>query len=208
MKVEGHITYFEFSNADNIRRVLQSIDNRQNLHREVQAMFGSSREESSSLYRVEELNDRIRIIVQSNREPNIRASKLFGAADSVQHGNIGKYYEGLRSGHCVSFKLETFPFYSFYNEKTKNPTRRFLKNEGKRTEWIRKKLADAGMDLISFSEADMGQHFIGKRQTSGHFRAYEFRGRARVVDEEVLARYIQSGIGVEKAYGEGLLLLS
>lgn len=208
MKVEGHITYFEFKSADNIRRVLQRLSNRQDLHREVQAMFNSSREDSGSLYRIEEMEDRVRIIVQSNREPNIQASKLFSMADSVQHGDIGKYYEGLQSGHSVFFKLETFPFYSFYNEKTKNPTRRFLKNEGKRAEWIRKKLADAGLKLISFSEADMGQHFIGKRQTSGHFRAYEFRGRARVVDEEVLASYIQSGIGVEKAYGEGLLLLS
>ena len=208
MRVEGHITYFEFKSADSIRRVLQRIGNRHDLHREVQAMFNSAREDSGSLYRVEEKDDRVLIIVQSNREPNIAASKLFCMADSVQHGDIGKYYEGLRSGHCVSFRLETFPFYAFYNEKTKNPTRRFLKDEGRRAEWIRKKLADAGMDLISFSEADMGQHFIGKRQTSGHFRAYEFRGRARVIDEEALARYIQSGIGVEKAYGEGLLLLS
>ena len=208
MRTDGHITYFDFTERDSIVELLHITKNRQLVHREVQAMFNSSREDSSSLYRIEEMEDRVRIIVQSNREPNIQASKLFGMADSVQHGDIGKYYEGLQSGHCVFFKLETFPFYSFYNEKTKNPTRRFLKNEGKRAEWIRKKLADAGLKLISFSEADMGQHFIGKRQTSGHFRAYEFRGRARVVDEEALARYIQTGIGVEKAYGEGLLLLS
>lgn len=212
MEVQGFVTYFEFTYKDyeNNKQIRDCLNNRQFLHKEIQKMFNSSRKDSSSLYRVESSkNGDYVITVKSKDIPQIENSTLFRGIKASKIIDMSKYYQGLSKGMPVNFKLEAMPYYSFIPSGAKNPKRRVITNEKKRVEWIVQKLEKAGLCISNLSRnQEMDQKFVSKNGCpSGFFKTYDFGGEAMVVDVESLVKALEDGIGPEKAYGAGFLIL-
>lgn len=212
MKVSGFVTYFEFGYKDyeNNKQLRDCLNNRQFFHKELQKMFELSRKDAGVLYRIECSKKGYHVVtVKSNTAPQVENSPLFRSMRVSKPIDMEGYYSGLSDGTRVRFKLEAMPYYSFYPEGAKNPKRRVITNEAARVDWINKKLEGAGVRVCKLSRnQEMDQKFLSKPGSpSGFFKTYDFGGEAVVFNQGLLARAIENGVGPEKAYGAGLLIL-
>ena len=214
MQSNGYLTYFKipYKEYEMDKQAVDCMDNREFLHKEIQKMFGTSRVDSSVLYRIDKSNrnQEIIIAVKSAVVPDIEKSKLFDRYKTdLRTVDLSKYYAGLEEGVCANFKLEAFPYYYYCKEGKKNPVRRVIKHPEKRAEWLRKKLEDAGLELVSLTEnRDCFQKKISKAPSGiGFFKTFQFSGKVLVKDETKAAKALEDGIGPEKAYGAGFLIL-
>lgn len=214
MQSNGYVTYFKmpYRQYEMDKQAIDCLENREFLHKEIQKMFGTSRIDSSVLYRIDQSKreQAFLITVKSAVVPNIEASSLFRKYKTDSESvDLSKYYAGLKEGFRANFKLEAFPYYYIFKEGKKNPVRRVIKDSKQRVEWLRKKLSESGLELVYLAQdKDDSQKKISKASSgTGYFKTFQFSGKVVVKDEEKAARALENGIGPEKAYGAGLLVL-
>ena len=73
---------------------------------------------------------------------------------------------------------------------------------------MQRKAEQSGFQILSVREEDNGvlQGIKGERNTG--FSTINYIGTLKVTDKELFIKAYTNGLGVEKAYGLGLLLLS
>ncbi|SEH22697.1 type I-E CRISPR-associated protein Cas6/Cse3/CasE [Selenomonas sp. KH1T6] len=176
------------------------------MHRSIQHMFHSSRQESGALYRINP--QRLDVYVWSAEKPDCDSipagMKMIGCRD------FSEIEAGLQEGGCYRFNLLASPCKKVPQEGKKNSRRRFLKTIEERMKWLRNKGGQYGFSVLQVQESheSMTQGLHDKDDTQEIFyKGVIFQGILRIEDVALFKKGWQNGIGPGKAYGQGMLIL-
>lgn len=166
------------------------------------------------LFRIEETATSHHIIVQSHQEPSW--DKAFSGLKVLETPILCKVFNPVLETGCVyRFLLKANPTVkkSVLNEEKPRKTRLGILTEAGQIEWLRRKLADGGAELINAEVVKQEfQHshkkeVIDQQPYQTHL-AVVFEGLLQVLDPTLLFQTLDHGIGSAKGYGFGLLSLA
>lgn len=190
---------------------LQCIRDCQDMHRTIMSAFDSLQKEqprakASILYRMIPIKEGAIVYLTSEIKPDLNIY--------IQKGIL---VEGTRSLDALQglfvlksnwrFDLLTMPSKKI-ESNTKNSKRSYLNLRSDRENWLFRKGEQNGFRVLYLEER-------GEQNTSGyrkkntlHFSAIQFGGILEVTNEQLFWQGFKNGIGPERAYGLGMLMLS
>jgi CRISPR system Cascade subunit CasE len=212
----------------------------QQMHRTILSAFGladqgpgGARLAFGVLFRIEEAPDGVMIYVQSREKPAWqRLPEGYLLPDVDRRGgnpavrDVGGVIASFASGRTLRFRLlanatrKVHPRRRDGSER-KNGTRVPLRDDRERAEWLRRKAADSGFELLHVSVSPgvddirqaprrrvRGSRLDGAHRSEIEFEGVLYDGRLRVGKPGRFRDALERGIGPGKAYGFGLLSLA
>ena len=179
----------------------------QRMHSLLMGLFGTAREGSAVLYRTRLQGMEADVYLYSAVPPE--PEKLVSGMTLAGYRDIGPWLDSVKCGQPLSFDLLTMPSKKITSDG-KNSRRRILRTQEERMAWLKRKAEQNGFSLETVQELPAfrltGAH--GAEQGGRmYLDAYEYRGILSVTDAELFQKAMQAGIGPEKAYGMGMLLV-
>lgn len=180
------------------------------MHRNVMRLYSHSADNNARctekiLYRIVEQQNEVLLYLTSNRLPDMQQAAWI-KHNTVRQCDLQPLLKRFASGQSFSFDLLAHP-----SKKTlrigANSRRVFLRTAQERADWLKHQGEKNGFLVLSFHE-DVPFDLRGKRSTGSIcLRAVRMTGRLKIIDVERFIEAYQSGIGPEKAYGMGMLLI-
>lgn len=180
------------------------------MHKNIMRLYSSSENSVARcagkiLYRIVEQQNEIMLYLTSTHLPDMRKTAWI-KSHTVRQCDLQPLVNRFAPGQSFSFDLLTHP--SKKEMRTgANSHRVFLRTARERADWLQRQGEKGGFRVVSLQE---GAPFDlrGKRPTGNIcLRAVRMMGRLEITDTARFAQAYQSGIGPEKAYGMGMLLL-
>ncbi len=182
--------------------VRQALRDRQDQHRNLTQAFTGK-----FLYRVMTRGDILSLLVLSKEPPdsNMLAAKGYEVQDTQ---NVSALRELYKSGTTLHFNLLAVPSKKVKEEGRDNSRRVFLTSPELRAEWLKRQGEKYGFEVLEVHEPS-AEHKVSVGRKSGPFSitSVEFEGVIRIADADLFWPSWEKGIGPEKAYGLGLMLL-
>ena len=125
-----------------------------------------------------------------------------------------EFNPALTPGQQFSFRLLANPTRKEKRDERKNKPRKPILERAEQEQWLRRKLAEAGADLLEVraeTQATLNAHKRGEkaeREKTQTFVPVLFEGALRVTNPAALATAVENGLGSAKGYGFGLLSLA
>lgn len=186
--------------------VRQSLRNCQDLHRTLMKAFDVSREQAGLLYRMIRTDQSIQIYVQSLVEPDWSRIESCGFI-CLKQRDISTIEDKFRKEAVFRFSVLTYPSKKVKGEG-KNSRRVFLRTPEERLDWLHRQGIKNGFSVLEAYEPEKEQRVSGAKATGSFFLSgVTFEGVLRITDPVLFLKAFQKGIGSEKAYGLGLLML-
>ena len=110
----------------------------------------------------------------------------------------------------LGFDLLAAPSKKVVEPGMKNSKRKFLSAPEERLRWLLRKAEQNGFELLSQEEVGQTVSAVSHKQEKGgfmRFSACRFTGILRITDAEAFQNALCCGIGPEKAYDCGMLLI-
>lgn len=217
---------------DNHRReVVQDLSNCESLHRRIMQVFpqhtpyGAGRTLDQVLYRIEEVNQRPALLVQSSHKADWEQLPAGYFLEEPHQIEITAAYENLTIGQELRFRLLANPSKRISEKNTDHAAmagkRVELQREEDQLHWLQKKGQDHGFTLKTLDphkqilavEAQAltkisGYKKIGDRRSTITLGTVLFEGRLQITDLILFQNALIQGIGHGKAYGCGLLSIA
>ncbi len=183
--------------------IRQTLKDRQDMHRNLARIFGRE-----ILYCVTNQRSIPGLLVLSRQTPDqreleSRGYRLIGIQD------ISSLPELYQENTVFRFEIQACPSKKSKDEKSRNSRRVFLTDPLQRVEWMSRQGQKYGFDVLELHEQSAQQTIIVGRG-SGAFllTAVTFSGVIRITEAKTFWTAWEKGIGPEKAYGMGLMLLA
>ena len=188
------------------RLAADCLRNRQKMHALITRMFNSSQLDNHIQYRIR-VHDRVlSAYIYSDSEV---VEKVNGVR-VVASKNIDDWIDSFEDGQLIRFDLYACPSKKVREEGKKNSKRVILDSVDERVAWLTKKGVQYGYEIESVVEVASvkAQAFhSADRGGSIHLNGYHYQGVLRITDKAFFKEAIRTGIGPEKAYGFGMLLM-
>jgi CRISPR system Cascade subunit CasE len=180
----------------------------QKLHQLVTGLFQCARKDAEILYRCRGRGIHTDLYMYSACpvDPN----RILPGMRLVAQRDVTPWLESMEVGDVFSFQLVTAPFRKVAEDGTRNSRRRALRTQEERLAWLSRKAEQGGFRLLSTEEAPAEKLIARHSAGSGGsltVDAHCYSGFLRVEDAEHFRQTVACGIGPEKAYGLGMLLL-
>ncbi len=180
------------------------------LHRTLQTQgFGTDRETSQMLYRIENTHAGTRVLVQSAQAPDwtaLQANQYLQLPPQTK-----TVVATLAAGTSLRFRLIANPtkkkMRTDAEGKQQHSNRVPLVHEAAQQEWLQRKAMQNGFALRS-CQLSQSQVAYGKRRKGKHaikIYSVQFDGVLTITDADKFQQAWQQGIGPAKAFGCGLL---
>ena len=190
-------------------RVRLSLMDRQKLHQLVTGLFGASRKDAGLLYRYKTAGTKVLLYIYSSVP--LDESRLSGDVRMTGERDVSAWLAGMGNGQILRFDLLTMPFKKVFDGTNKNSRRRLLRDPEERLAWLQRKAEQNGFSVLSVRE-DPAERIFGSHSAEKGGRLYldswRYTGTLRITDEDLFRTAVQNGIGPDKAYGLGMLLLA
>ena len=188
------------------RCAAECLRNRQKMHILITRLFSSSQSDKHIQYRVH-IHDRVlSAYIYSDSE----VVETINSVRVVASKNIDGWIESFDGGQMVRFDLYACPSKKIREEGKKNSRRVMLDSADERLEWLAKKGMQYGFEVESVAEVAPVKVQASHSQDRGgsiHLNGYHYQGVLRITDKEILKKAVRTGVGPEKAYGFGMLLV-
>lgn len=186
--------------------VRQSLQNCQDLHRSIMKAFDTSRCDAKVLYRIVRSDRNIAVYVQSIADPRWERIEANGF-HCEKKKDISRLPESFHAGQALGFSLFGCPAKKIAGEG-KNSRRVILRGEEAQLEWLKRQGEKYGFIILEAHIAGKGEQLSGKK-ASGSFQitGVPFEGVLKIKDPETFRKGMENGIGAEKAYGFGMLMV-
>lgn len=179
------------------------------MHRNIMKLFPPSpdmRAEANVLYRILEEDGQTRLYIASAEKPDLSRAAWLSCGQGMRQRDLAALLAGFREGTALRFDLLAHPSKKV-DVGRGNSARVFLRAEEDRLAWLQRQGEKNGFQVCACRE-DQPRDLRGKRATGEIlFRAVRFTGILRITDAAAFRRGYERGIGPEKAYGMGMLLL-
>ena len=189
------------------REVRKDVADMNLLHKRVMKAFpevegDSPREQLGVLFRIDNNNGELVVLVQSKMEPDW--STLDGGLLRSEYKDIGPIYNKVvKEGAVFSFFLRGNPSVKKRFSEDENPKRIGLYKEEEQRDWLAKRRG--GFEILSLTLIPEGMAATNERGLK--FFSVMFQGVLRVTDSEAFRRTLECGIGSGKAFGFGMMSL-
>ncbi len=188
----------------------QAIRDRNDMHRNIMKAFpradGEARKTMGVQYRLIEKNNSLTALVMSavsgNWEETIRSGYML-----KRERQMDDVLASLTKGRILGMDVLCVPSKKICCDG-KNSRRRFLCSESEREGWLRRKGEMLGFEVLSYRENGVSQACAYKKNMPIRFNYARVLSNVRITDEEKFRLAYSEGIGPEKAYGMGMMLLS
>ncbi len=183
--------------------IRQALKDRQDMHRNLAHAF-----QGKFLYRLTENGNQPELLTLSKELPQEEQLGQNGyRVQGVQ--DVSALREKLKDGAVLRFNLLTSPSKKVETQGRRNSRRDYLSTPALRQEWLQRQGSKYGFDVLEAHEPSAEETIcIGRRTGAFKLTAVEFEGVLRIRDSERFWASWENGIGPEKAYGLGLMLLS
>lgn len=181
----------------------QGIRDRQDLHRNLAKAFSGK-----FLYRMTSSSTDLSLLVLSKALPD--ADRLTACGYQLQNiQDVSPLQLLYRDGAILHFNLLAAPSKKAKEDDRENCRRVFLSTQLLRADWLKRQGEKYGFDVLEAHEPSAEQKLtVGRTSGSFFLTAVEFEGVLQIRDAAVFWPAWENGIGPEKAYGMGLMLLS
>ncbi|MGN1410362.1 MAG: type I-E CRISPR-associated protein Cas6/Cse3/CasE [Eubacteriales bacterium] len=187
--------------------VRQSLYDCVDMHRNIQKLFSESRKEAGVLYRVYSDKTGCFIYVQSEQAPVESEEVRRNGMKITASRDIGEIENSFIPGRQFGFNLLTMPCKKVSDGVSKNSRRRILRAYDERMEWLMKKGSDNGFLILNAEETEGEVLHSSKKTNEMYLHTTKFTGLLQITDAEKFKNAWRHGIGPDKAYGLGMLLL-
>ena len=180
----------------------QALRDRDDMHKNLSQAIGKR-----FIYRVYETRNKVEIITISDDTPDrTELSKRGYCLESTRDmSNLKTLY---REGSVFAFDLLAAPARRIKNNNNKNDRRIFLKSPEERRNWLVWQGKKYGFEVLSEVEAAEKHSFmVGRNSGEFWFTGVKFEGILKITDASLFWKAWETGIGPEKAYGMGLLVI-
>ena len=177
------------------------------MHRNIQALFGSSREDAEVLFRTQKTDKGCSVYILSACAPTFDEKAAHNGMIFAGSRDMAAVEALFTAGRTFRFDLLTMPAKKELDRTRKNSQRRILRDPAERVEWLGKKADQGGFRLLSVSDEE-GETLHAKK-SSGELWLHttRFTGTLRIEEPEKFLHAWKYGIGAEKAYGLGMLMV-
>lgn len=185
----------DFSQVNTAR----SMTNEQDMHRNIQALFDSDRQSINALYRFIPSKD-IRsavICVQSDIMPTSTSDlKVISCTDASERISL------IKAGMVLKFDVLLRPVKRHEGRST------LIRDMESRIEWVEMLGQKYGFKIETIREVLRIQKTVFHSGTkTGRVDGYRYVGTLSVQDADLFKKAYETGIGRDKAYGYGMLML-
>ena len=182
--------------------IRQALSDRQDMHRNLMNAY-----HEGVLYRVIETRTSLQVLTLTETLPEIPELEKNGYSllDKTDLSSLPSLYG---AGAVLRFGLLTSPSKKVANPDGKNSRRVFLKDTEERAQWLANQGSKYGFEILQSAEIGIPQNIrIGRSSGAFTISAVAFEGVLKITDDALFWKAWKTGIGPEKAYGLGLLLL-
>lgn len=195
-----------------VRQALRDVND---MHRNLMSAFamqageGTPRADGQVLYRLFSRHDQIYLLVSSRDRPNPDRLATRGFYTDVKLiRDVSALKDAFKTGRCFRFEALVSPCKKEGGDR-KNSKRVFLDTPEARIEWLSRKAAQGGFEILYADEMGKRVDVHGHRggmviKNSG----VVFSGLLRITNADAFWESYTRGIGPGKAYGMGMLNLS
>ena len=184
--------------------IRQAVKDRQDMHRNLGNAFSPG-----FLYRIVKSKEQIELLTLSSLPPD--QAKLEENGYHLGHiQDMGALPQLYREDSVLRFSLLTSPTKKAKEDTRQGHSRRvYLTSAEKRADWIKRQGDKYGFEILEVHEPGSEEKITVNRE-SGLFylTAIELAGVLKITDSSQFWNAWAKGIGPEKAYGLGLMLLS
>lgn len=184
------------------------------LHRSIMSAFpdekGDARKKFNVLFSMRIKENMAEIIVQSGIKPDWEKSSLCPryANETWECKEIGGIIEeAVKKRKTFSFRLVASPTKKIASEG-KNSKRVLLYKEEDQIDWLIRKGRQNGFEVSLSSIVLRPPEIKSGRKKEVFFRSVEFSGNLVVTEPKLFFEALVKGVGSEKAFGCGFLMLS
>lgn len=177
----------------------RAMTNEQDMHRNIQALFDSDRKSINVLYRFIPSKD-IRgavICVQSDIMPtstsDLKVLSCTDASERISH---------IKTGMFLKYDVLLRPVKRHEGRST------LIRDAMSRVEWVGTLAEKYGFEIATIREVSRIQKTVfHSGEKSGRVDGYRYEGSLLVKDADLFKKAYETGIGRDKAYGYGMLML-
>lgn len=187
--------------------VRQSLRDCGDMHRNIQKLFSTSREDACVLYRVYSDKTGNFVYVQSEQVPVETEETCHNGMRIIASRDVSALESSFVVGRQFGFNLLTMPCKKVSDGVSKNSKRRILRMPDERMQWLTKKGRDKGFVVLAVEETEGDVLYSRKKSNEMYLHTIRFTGLLQISDAEKFGQAWRQGIGPEKAYGLGMLLL-
>lgn len=186
--------------------VRKALSDCSEMHRDIQRIFNSNRESNSILYRVVEIGRELSVYISS--DTRITSDMIENNGYSlVVCKDMEKVINSISDGDVIRFDLVAYPSKKVSEDGRKNSRRVFLRSVNDQLEWLNRKAEQNGFSIESVEVEQLSPISCRSKASNLRLNRARFSGILTVNDRELFVRSVESGIGPEKSYGMGLLML-
>ena len=206
--------YITAYDADYTRnRIAEALTDSGKMHKLLlEEGFGMSRVEAEMLYRVEENGTGYIVFVKSAKKPS-----LIEGLDIIAQRELTD--QELLQRRSYSFFIELTPgvsdhgkFRYIKGDKGDPDLDPRYRRKKRRLEWVEAQFEKRGMHITSCHEGKSLEKYFrhgkDKGGINGHITAWQYSGTMEITDDDAFITAYKQGIGVGKAYGNGMILLA
>lgn len=188
------------------RKTVECLRNCQKMHSLITALFSSSRKDQNIIYRMHTAQGMVILYIFSDIpvQNEIDGVRVCGQRD------LSDWLASFSEGQILRFDLVACPSKKVHSEGQKNSRRRVLRTQGERIAWLDRKAEQGGFSIEQVVEQEQSHDFGTHTKEKGgamHLDAYRYQGILRVRDATKFQQTISHGIGPEKAYGMGMMMV-
>ncbi len=186
--------------------VRQCLRNCQDMHRTIMKAYDCTREEAQVLYRVLASDQKMIVYVQSEKEPQWEKLESRGFCCEEKR-DITSLFDAFINDRVFRFSLLACPTKKVRNEG-KNSRRELLRSQEERIAWLKKQGEKNGFAILEAYESGKNTIESCNRENNHFFvSGVPFEGILRITDQEAFQKAFLRGIGPEKSYGFGMLMI-
>ena len=182
--------------------VRQALTDCHDMHRNVQKWFGSARAENKVLYRLYSGRDKLSLYVFSEKRPE----NVESGGSLIACKDMTWLEDDFNPGRSYCFDLLAAPSKKVSGEG-KNSRRRAIRDSQGLLEWLERKGEQSGFEILGVQISPGGAVYGRRNGDKIIFDSVHYSGMLRVDDKEKFIHAWKNGIGPEKAYGMGLMML-
>lgn len=187
----------------------------QSIHKLLCKIYGSTRNNNKILYKMREDNHNIVYYIQAEEILPHTEKDETGRSYLITSDGIEKEFiymgdidvDNVFNKNILKFHLTVSPSKKLGAHTGK---RIIIQSCEGREEWVRKKIQNAGGEIISLKEISsikVSFKHSDKKGGKAFIPGYTYMGYIKVIDKEKLISHIKEGFGTGKCYGMGLMMV-
>lgn len=201
-------------NADYTKnKIAQALSDSGKMHKLLlEEGFGMSRTDAEMLYRIEENGTGYIIFVKSADKPH-----LIDGLEVIAQKELTD--QDLLKRRSYNFFIELTPgvsdhgkFHYIKGDKGDPDLDPRYRRKIRRLKWVESQFEKRGMHITACHEGkSLEKHFRhakDKGGINGHITSWKYTGTMEITDDAAFIKAYKQGIGVGKAYGNGMILLA